>query len=240
MPTTIDYIDEYLNHRLSQEERELFDEKLKVDKDFAREVEEHALLINSFDERQAQELLLRFSVIEQELESGKEKRIGFSPYLKWAAAVAVLAVLSLVVYLNANDSNQELFLAYYTTYPNVENPVSWSDAEGDAVWRLYENGDYQAAYEQFEQALIIDNADLASRFYFGICALELSRVKVAEEAFTKVAADNGIYSIQAEWYLALSYLKEGKKKKAKQSLEVIIAAKSSYSEQAGALLGEME
>ena len=241
MPTTSDYIEEYLNHQLSQAEREMFDEKLKSDKAFAREVEEHALLISSFDEMQAQELLLRFSDIEQELEGGKEKQIGFPIYLKWAAAVAVLAVLSLVVYLNANNSNKELFLAYYTTYPNVESPVSRSEAEGNAVWQLYENGDYKTAYQQFEQALVVNEADLASRFYFGICALELNRLKVAEEAFVIVAADKkGTYAEQAEWYLALSYLKDGKRKKSKRSLEKIIATNSSYADKATTLLGELD
>ena len=241
MPNTSDYIEEYLNHKLSAEELKSFEEKLKADEEFAKEVEEHAMLFNAFDEMQAQELLLRFGNIEQELEGGKEKQFGFPIYLRWAAAVAVLAVVSLVVYLNTTNSNKDLFLAYYAPYPNVESPVSRSEAEGNAVWQLYENGDYKTAYQQFEQALVVNEADLASRFYFGICALELNRLKVAEEAFVIVAADkNGTYAEQAEWYLALSYLKDGKRKKAELSLEKIIAAESSYGEKAKALLEELD
>jgi len=241
MSTTSDYIEDYLNNKLSVEERQSFDEKLKSDKDFVGEVEEHALLSNSFDEMQAQELLLRFSDIEQELEGGKEKRLGFPIYLKWAATVAVLAVVSLVVYLNVNNSSKELFLAYYTPYPNVESPVSRSEAGSESVWLLYENGDYAAAYAQFEQALVIDEADFASRFYLGICALELNRLSEAEVALVTVAANkNGIYAEQAEWYLALSYLKDGKREKARRSLEFIIATNLSYAEKAKVILGELD
>ena len=241
MPDTSDYIEEYLNHKLSQEEREQFDEKLKSDKDFASEVEEYTMLFNSFDEIQARELLLRFANIEQELEGGKEKQFGFPVYLKWAATVAVLAVLSLVVYLNTNKSDKDLFLAYYTPYPNVERPVSRSEASGDAVWQLYENGEYKAAYQQFEKALIIDNQDLASKFYLGICALELNWPKIAEEAFTKVASDKeGAYFEQAQWYLALTYLKAGNQDATIQGLEEIITTNSGYSERARALLGELK
>ena len=241
MPETSDYIEEYLNHQLSKEEREQFDEKLKSDKDFASEVEEHAMLFNSFDEMQARELLLRFGNIEQELEGGKEKQFGFPVYLKWAAAVTVLAVLSLVVYLNTNKSNDDLFIAYYKPYPNVESPVSRSEAVGDAVWRLYENGDYNAAYQQFEQALIIDNQDLASQFYLGICALELNRPTIAEDAFATVTSGNeGAYFEQAQWYLALTYLKVGKQDAAIQGLEEIITANSGYYKNARILLEELK
>lgn len=241
MPTTFDYIEDYLDNKLSSEEKNNFEERLKSDKDFTREVEEHAMLFNSFDEIQAQELLLRFGNIEQELEGGKENQFGFPVYLKWAAALAVLAVLSLVVYLNISNSNKDLFLAYYTTYPNVESPVSRSDAGGEAVWRLYERGDYKQAYQLFEQALENDGADIASRFYLGICALEINKLTVAEEAFAKVASDKeGAYFEQAQWYLALTYLKAGKQDAAIQRLEEIIAVKSSYDEKAKALLGELE
>ena len=241
MPTTSDYIEEYFNHKLSTEEQRDFEEKLKSDKDFAKEVEEQALLINAFDEMQAQELLRRFGKIEEELEGGKVKQFGFPVYLRWAAAIAVLAVVSLVVYLNSNNSGKELFLAYYIPYPNVESPVSRSEAEGNAVWQSYERGDYKAAYQQFDRALEIDAADLASQFYLGICALELNKLKVAEKAFTTVAAvKNATYAEQAEWYLALSYLKEGKRKKARGSLEEIIATNSSYTGKAKSLLGELE
>jgi tetratricopeptide (TPR) repeat protein len=241
MPITSDYIEEYLNHQLTIEERTRFDEKLAVDEDFAREVEEHVRLFNSFDEMKAQELLLRFGNIEQELEGGKERQFGFPVYLKWAATVTVLAVLSLVVYLYTNNSNQDLFLAYYTTYPNVESPVLRSDAGGEAVWRLYENGDYEMAYQQFEQALIIDGQDLASQFYLGICALELNKLNAAEEAFANVAADKeGAYFEQAQWYLALTYLKVEKQDIAIQGLEEIITTNSGYSKKASALLGELK
>ena len=241
MPTTSDYIEEYLNHQLSEEEREQIDEKLTSDKDFAREVEEHAQLLNSFDEMQAQQLLLRFSDIEQEIEGGKDRKIMFPVYLKWAATVTVLAVLALVVYLYSNTSNKDLFLAYYTLYPNVESPVSRSQDSSEAVWQLYENGDYDQAYKLFEQALKIDSQDHARQFYLGICALELNRATVAEEAFAAVASvKDGAYFEQAQWYLALSYIKSGKQDAAIQGLEEIITAKSSYDEKAKALLGELE
>jgi hypothetical protein len=241
MPETSDYIEEYLNHKLSKEEREQFDEKLKSDEDFANEVEEHALLLNSFDEIQARKLLIRFGNIERELEGGKEKQFGFPVYLKWAATVSILAVLALVLYLYTYNSNKDLFLTYYTPYPNVESPISRSDTGGEAIWRLYENGDYKAAYEHFEQTIALNEADLSSRFYLGICALELNKLTVAEEAFARVVADkDGNYTEQAKWYLTLTYLKADKKEKAIQGLVEIVNDSSSYSERAEALLNELE
>ena len=241
MPTTIDYIEEYLNHSLSAAAQHNFEEKLKSDKDFARDVEEHAILANTFDETKAAELILGFKAIEKELEGGKERQFGFPVYLKWAAAVAVLAVASLVVYLNTTNSTKELFIAYYTPYPNVESPVSRSETGSDAVWQYYESGDYKSAYQLFEGALVANEADINTRFYLGICALELNKMKVAEDAFATVVADKSSnYAEQAAWYLALSYLKDSKGKKARQNLEEIVISKSSYSKKAKALLVELE
>jgi tetratricopeptide (TPR) repeat protein len=241
MTISTDSIEEYLNHQLSEKERAGFEEKLKSDRDFAGKVEEHALIFNAFDEIKAKTLTAGFKNIEDELEGGKERRLGFPIYLKWAATVTILAVLSLAIYLNSGPSEQDLFLSYYTPYPNMESPTSRSEASGKAVWQLYENGDYAGAIGQFEQAVAINEADFGSRFYLGISALELSRLTMAEEAFSIVAADkDNKYTEQAQWYFALTYLKAGNPEKSINVLQEIVDSGSAYSGKAKELMEELE
>jgi tetratricopeptide (TPR) repeat protein len=241
MTTTDQQIEKYLNNELTTVEKTEVENKIKADKEFAREVEETAMLFNSFDEIRAEGLMIRLRNIEQELAGGKGMLIRMPVYLRWAAAILILAALSFAVYLNSHKSGHDLFLAYYTPYPNVENPASRSAGGRQAVWQHYENGDFAAAFQQFEQMLELDNTDLASRFYLGICALELNRLTVAEEALAGVAAnENSAYYQQAQWYLALSYLKAGKQDATRKRLEEIIAAGSAYDEKAEALMNELE
>jgi tetratricopeptide (TPR) repeat protein len=234
------HIELYLDHQLTPAERKLFDEKLHADETFAKEVAEQTLILTSFDEMQAQNLMARFATIEDSLKGGEESRLGFPIYLKWAATVTILAVLSLAIYLNSGPSEQDLFLSYYTPYPNMESPTSRSEASGKAVWQFYEKGDYVRALALFEEALAVNEADFGSRFYYGISALELNRLTVAEEAFSAVVADEeNNYNEQAQWYLALTYLKAGNDDKSVAILQEIAGSGSTYQQKAKDLLREL-
>jgi tetratricopeptide (TPR) repeat protein len=241
MQTTADQIEAYLNNEISKEERSRFDEKLKTDQNFAGEVEAYAKLFNAFDEIQAQSLVAGFNKIEEEQEGGKEGRLGFPVYLRWAAGLVFLATLGFLVYLNSGNSDKELFLAYYTVYPNVENPVARSESSPEDVWFFYESGNLAEASKLFKRRIADNDADAVSWFYLGICELEMDRINEAEHAFTKVIArrDNKYYE-QAQWYLALSYLKAGRRSEAIAALEVIESSSSAYKAKATKLHLELK
>ena len=240
MENTSDYIEDYINHQLPEEERKRFDERLTSDALFAEEVKKYIYMINSFDETQAQSLLKRFKQIEQEIESRDKTQLSLPIYLRWAAVVAVIATLSVVAYLNIGKSQEELFLAYYTVYPNVDSPVSRSDGSNATVWIDYENGNYQEAYSQFNKNVVTNDNDDTSWFYLGICAMELELLPEAETAFLKVSAVNeSKYKEQAHWYLALNYLKAGKKRRSIDTLKEIELSGSSYGIKAKELLLEL-
>lgn len=240
MEITSDYIEDYINHQLTEEERNKFDERLNSDVLFAAEVKRYIYLINSFDETQAQSLLKRFKQIEEEIERPEKTAIRFPLYLRWAAAVAVLATLSVVAYLNVGMSDKELFLAYYTVYPNVDSPVSRSVGSNAAVWIDYENGNYQDAYKQFYTRAMANDSDDTSWFYLGICAMELDLLPEAEAAFVKVSSVNkSKYKEQAQWYLALNFLKAGDKSRSKDTLKEIELSGSSYGIKAKDLLSDL-
>jgi Tfp pilus assembly protein PilF len=234
---TISYIEDYFNHRLTEEDRKQFEERLKSDEPFAKEVKEHALLINALDETKADKLLLRFNELEDELNKVKSKKFNLSVYVRWAASIALIAVLSFLVYLSNNHAKEDLFLAYYTAYPNVESPVSRSEANQQDVWLFYEQGNFAEASKLFNRNITKNKEDLTSWFYLGICELEQNKIREAENALKNVIAQkDSKYFEQATWYMALCYLKAQEKDKTKRELERIINTNSSYSAQAKELL----
>ena len=240
MGITSDYIEDYINHQLPEEERKRFDERLTSDAFFAEEVKKYIYMINSFDETQAQSLSKRFKQIEEDIEMQEETGFGFPIYLRWAAAVAVIATLSVVAYLNVGKSQEELFLAYYTVYPNVDSPISRSESNNETVWLDFENGNYQVAYKQFNEKVMANDNDDTSWFYLGICAMELDLLSEAETAFTKVSSVNeSKYKEQAQWYLALNYLKAGDNPKSINTLKEIESSGSYYGTKAKELLLEL-
>jgi len=234
------FIEDYFNQNLSEDDRRTFENRLKSDNDFAQKVKSHALLINAFDELQALELIANLNKIEAELE-GETEKSSFHPMLKWAAIFALFMMISTWFIWNKQQCNEELFIAYYTIYPNVETPIVRSDANQQGAWRLYSSGNYEDAYQQFQHSIGNGQNDEATWFYLGACALELNRYNQAEKAFKQIIEQNGDrYTEQANWYLALTYLKADKKAKSISLLQKIEQSNSSYAKKATELLGELQ
>lgn len=233
------YIEDYFNQTLSESDRTSFEGRLKSDADFAKQVKEQALLINAFDEIQALNLMNRFSEIEIAIENKSSS--SFHPMLKWAAVFALFMMVSTWFIWNNQQTNEELFLAYYTIYPNIESPAVRSDANQQGAWRLYNEGEYEDAYQQFQHSVSNGATDEATWFYLGVCALELNRYNQAREAFKEVVSlQNGKYFEQAKWYLGLNYLKDGKHDEAKIIFEEVASSNTSYAKKARELVSKIQ
>ena len=231
-----EHIERYFNNLLSEAEKLKFENKLASDNDFKKVVEAYAVIYNSLDEIKAEELLNRLRKVESSIEGEIEQQQGIPLYFRWAAVFIFLVSVSLWFYLGIAPSEKALFLAYYEPYPNVEDPVSRSGENTAEVWKLYEAQDYTAAYVLFQSNLEINPNDNASRFYAGICALELNTLDSAEGAFSTIVSNKDPrFFEQAQWYLALTYLKAGDETALDQVLEDIIESASSYNKKADEL-----
>lgn len=237
---TAELIENGLDKNTSKENLEELKTRMSTDPDFSRQVKEETLVLNAFDEIKAMELKQRLENIESDIMDEQNEKSNFHPMLKWAAVFALFMMLSTWFFFKESQSSQELFITYYTIYPNVEQPVVRSDANQQGAWRLYSSGNYDDAYQQFQYSLRNGNTNEASWFYLGICAIELNRFNQAEQAFNKVISINeGRYLEQARWYMALTYLKANRNNEAKLALQQIESTNSSYSVKASELLNAM-
>ena len=96
--------------------------------------------------------------------------------------------------------------------------------------------------ELFQQ-ILAEQTDESTLFYLGNAFLSANQPKQAIAIFNKYLKEYDEFSIEARWYLALSYIKDGQVRQAQQQLEALAADGSpanSYKSRANAILKQLE
>jgi tetratricopeptide (TPR) repeat protein len=145
-----------------------------------------------------------------------EKRQYGSPSRRWFMAVAVAVLLGLLLltwYTMIHDKKpttpEGIFAAYFTPYRDPVN-VRGSETTDDSRYQAneaYRAGDYPRASAGYAQ---IENPVDADLFYHGLSSLLSADTEQAIALLTQVASRSGDFQQQARWYLALTYVKQGR------------------------------
>jgi tetratricopeptide (TPR) repeat protein len=155
------------------------------------------------------------------------KTISFNPASRqmyyWAAAAVLLLMVPVFMLLKNNVSEDQLFTEYFTPHAN-----QWVSPNGDSslsnqAMEQYEKQNYALALPILEKMLGTDTAEAEVQFYRGNSHLALNHPKEAIACFEAVLTmPANKYTEEAEWYLALSYVKADNEKQAKKTLKSII------------------
>ncbi len=247
----MELVSDYLYHRLGDEERLAFEARMAVDEEFRSFYEEIRLMIRGIGSYGRRENLRKVELLESELSAGAPARVRSLKSAKryyWlaAAAVAVIAVSSVLLTGPGQPDTQSLFENYYEPYPNVFEPTRRGEPTESEVSRrkkafiAYDNARYGEAAQLFE-GLIVDsdkiNQDIVS-LYLGNCYIELGRTADAIDIFEKIEKES-VMRDQAHWYLAMAWIKEGQIDKARKVLEELEKSGGSYSEKSGEILNKI-
>lgn len=104
----------------------------------------------------------------------------------------------------------------------------------------FQNEKYKKALQQFETILHQYEDDVNANFYAGLCAFNLENYETAQSFFKKAySLQYGNFKEEANWFEALSLLKQNKKAPAKKMLEKIAKDNGFYAEQAKEKLKEL-
>ncbi|MBL6446306.1 hypothetical protein JMN32_08300 [Fulvivirga sp. 29W222] len=133
----------------------------------------------------------------------------------------------------------DLYKEYYLPYPNVVNPISRSAAPttGDGI-TYYEQEQYSAALDKLLKQLKEEQDNDTVKFYLAQTYLALDKSADAITYLRQVEEKSRFYE-PAQWYLALTHLKNENIKEARTQLKLIIASQSSYSKEASELLDQL-
>ncbi len=104
----------------------------------------------------------------------------------------------------------------------------------------YKAGDYEVAARKFSKAVYLD-PDRGDEFYVGICYLMMGKLK---ESATHLKSSStrreGCHRHEAQWYLAMLYLKQGDGPRALNELKEVSTSFGNYTDKARALIPKIQ
>lgn len=232
-------IDKYLGGELKPEEKAAFEKRLATETALSEQVTLHRQITASFKSSGRASLLAMleeedanmpaYQEVTEEENKPEAKVIAFNNRSRqmyyWAAAVILLLLVPFIFIIRNNTAPDRLAGKYFKPYGN-----EWVPANGDTAdlstkaMKHYENENYALALPILEKMLGSNTADEAEvQFYKGNSHLALNHPQDAITCFAAVLnMPANKYTEEAQWYLALSYIKAEDKAKAKDLLNTIV------------------
>lgn len=235
-------IEGYLNQTLTPEEQTAFEKELLASTALQEEVEKHRVLHETLSDTDTLAFREKLARISQEIkeEEQQESSSGFSKYWKIAAAIIVLIGVSALLWIPnfAPIQGGGLYATYYEPFP-VEDTTRGEDTQDFAeVLTAYSKGEYQQILSQLEE---ITNAKDSNQFdlYLGNSYMNTNHEKKAIPIFESIAKTSKYYE-NAQWYLALTYLKLGDKKQVISILKELVEYNGVYKDKSVKLLEDLQ
>ncbi len=236
-------IEAYLQEQLTPEERERFEASMAQNKELATEVALQKKLIQSIETESVRQLLEQIHADN----FGKETTIvsihrrRFFPYLAVAASLSLLLIGWWYV-TSQQSSLANLYSAYFTPATGLPTTLSYTAntqfAEGMVSYKL---GDYTEAREWWQPLLEANPTNDTLNFYMGVAFLAEEQADLAIENLSKVVEHtSSVYSDDAQWYLALAYLRNKQKAEAKEILSSLAEKESLYRKQSQEILSQIQ
>lgn len=235
---------------ISEKNIDLFDHFLKGDLpaeealDFKLKLANDPLFLKEFDSYTESIKTIKTFAIGQEMAQLIDKEEKKNRIL-WVASIAafITLILTLPILYNLyseNSASKNIFLTYYSPYPAEPN-FRGENQEYHLVMNLYRNKNYKEALPLFEKLLIEESSSTDWAYlYLGNCYLMENETLLAIEAFRRASRSTSIVIAQnAEWYLALSYLKAGNNPQAEASLKQLANSKHLFREKANQVLSDL-
>ena len=244
-----EFIDRYLDKDLSGPELNWFEKELDSNSELQAELEFQKELNEAIGQGDIYDLREKLDAIHEIVDPEPiRKKIKRTLTENWAgfaaASVVILCTIGffLSTVINSGQTAEELFDQYYEPYIVPTNYRSAADINNVFHRALveYGNQDYKKALQLFEKVLIEDETRMDVTLLSGISYLEIENFNGANNSFIKVIDHNdNLFIEQAEWYLALCYLKTGEQEKAHFKFGKMITDNSLYKEEAEDILNKL-
>lgn len=164
------------------------------------------------------------------------KPLSEKPSFWWLKYVILgLLVLALLAYFFMGRTSG--LYGDYMNYPPIKSTIRanpgniFTDAN-----MAYADRNFKAAVASYEKA---QPNLLKANLYYGICLMEVGKTAQARKIFSTIATNKSMESPLAQWYQAMSYVKEGANESAILALEAV-TDKSPYFKKAAELRTALE
>jgi tetratricopeptide (TPR) repeat protein len=160
-----------------------------------------------------------------------------------AAAVIVLSLaLWIIVPRTTSNTPQELYVAYFEPFDSPGSGLTRSTDDEMSLkakaYQAYDAREYERASQLFV-SLLEERDDAIAHLCLGNTWLALDKPQEAEKVFVHMLERHGDLVTPAKWYLALTFLQQGKIERTKATLWEI-SNSSTYGEKARELLSKLD
>lgn len=215
-------IERFLRHEMTAEEEEIFKARMSNNPVLQQTTEEMRLLLIGVQEASLQGRLNEF---HKELTSSAvpAKTSGKLLRIKWlaAASVIIIILISASLFLFNKSEEEKLFAQYYQPDAGLLSAMGTSaNYTFDRAMVDYKTGNYKAAIKSWESLHTMQPNNDTLNYFLGSAWLANNKAAKAVPYLQQVAASpNSAFMSDANWYLALAYLKEKHTNEAIAALE---------------------
>jgi hypothetical protein len=233
-------IEQYLRGELEEDDLWEFKRALETDPQLASDLRSYIELKKMMVQTKKIDMMEKLQTIHEN-EQKKRRFLGLPVYSAVAAALLLLAAVGGgILIMQSGNQQQKLFEQYYTSESGsfaLRSGNSTIDQPVMQGLQFYESGDYTSAVKMFNMS----SENLMSKLYRGLSFVELADYNSAILDFQAIIDHNdNLFVDQANWYLALCYLRTNQSDKANEQLNNISSGRSIYKTKAQKILKELE
>jgi tetratricopeptide (TPR) repeat protein len=238
-------IENYLEGNLELAEKLEFEKMLVIDKDLSGEIKLHKEVNDAIRDDELFEFRQKVNDVVNSISSKITLFTTFSGKLiKYPVAASIILLIAISLWqVLSLDSPEKIFSDYYEPYPPdiSTRSINTTNDKIQLACLLYQEGDYNKSYHILKAFLLMDPDNQAASFYLGLNAIELANYNTAIAELRKIESDKTTpFSVNARWYLALTYLKTNNVSEARKCLSQIVKDGNYYSEKAGKILRKLK
>jgi TolA-binding protein len=241
----IDLIEKYHNGTLLTAEHQAVKDRMASDPVFKSMVEDYSDIIDGVRSAGKEKFKAEVAGWGKEIRAEEQKKSKgiaflFNKYWQIAAVFLIVALVAVYFLIPRNTNTPEaLYASYFVPYEDVMNVRDASNVLLTEAIHFYNNKEYAAASERFQNYVSEKPTDLNAQFYLGLSLIESGKVDDGIDALTLVINGKGLLQEQAEWYRALAYLKAGDIESCKKHLNEINREGHDYQSNAQILLSDL-
>jgi TolA-binding protein len=245
-------IAEYLLNDMTEEERAAFEKEMAEDQKLALEVKWQRQMLDQLKATLAYKELIEdpdyeeLDKLAKEIVADKPRLVRYSPgrramhLLLVAAQVAIFVIIGKV--LLKDPTSAALFTQYYQPYEieyegNSEDPSQVIIAQSI---NFYNRGNYNQVITNLTRLDPGEELPAEATFSLGLAYLAVNDYTNAVLTFQEHIEQHEAYDEEANWYLALSFLKKGEPERARPIFSMLAGADNDFSKKASRILRRID
>lgn len=244
-----DLIERHIQNKLTDIEVKQVEELRLHDPSFTQEIELHREIQHALGDKGLRDFKQKIKEADKiyftsTINTAAQRRV-IPFYLKIAASIAAVIIsVSTIIYFISNNSapDKNLFNAYFNPY---EAPINFRSADSpdtdntfNQALTFYNEKNYQRAIPLLTNIIVTRPDNMLVFLLRGTSYLASGNTTQAESDFNSVIRHRqNMFVEQAKWYLALTYLKQDRRKEAIELLHSL--EHSVYQEKAQKLLSDL-